>query len=598
MTPAARHGRTRALIGFAVLFVLAVGLSAVAGRSEAQDGGVSGQTRDYQASQLSVEDFTGTLIVAVGDPGVIKVTLNGEAEDLDDLTVRQKNDRVLIEGTDTVRSGRGFGRWFRGRDYDGDLDDYPTITVAVPKGAEIVINDMIGALTVGDTEGALTLEKISVEGTVGAVASARIGIAGSGVIEIDSVAGDLAVAVAGSGSVRAGNTGGEASLSIAGSGSVILGSLGQALRVSISGSGDVRVGEVASAVRISVSGSGDVTIDEGRADPFKISINGSGDVVFGGTAVDPSIAVNGSGDVRIGAMEGRLRSSGNGDILGAADAWVGKEPLTSKDYLRIASDPELFELYFTQLDEEMSGYREEAIIEEGALALEDGDVERAKATLSQESKNPLGFEEAAVLGVVQDSQRGTEIATSDEVQREAVVRALAAQQAIEEFIVKPLNEDASPKEAVDYLSLAFDFSSLLIPGYSYATSGVLTGGDWQKQSNEIYSRVLKAENPREEARRIYEEILDKTGFVSPNRLQGAAIASNLERGVGPIGEALTTLGTALYALGLASAFVGAYRGMSNTAKLTRTLKNAGSHDAAADVVKEALLKSPDDQIGN
>ncbi len=314
MTPAARFGRTKSLIGFAIIFAVMISLTVLAGRTEAQEPVAQGTVQEFQASALHVEDFVGTLIVEVGNPGVIAVALSGNTEAVEGLAIRQRGDKVEIDGDGIKRSSRGFGRWFSGWSFDDDLSDYPTVTVSVPTGAQVMVNDMVGAVTIGDTEGPLVLEKVSVEGSVGRVASAKIGIAGGGMLEIASVAGDLGVAIAGSGSVSAKETGGEASLSIAGSGSVNLDTLGQALRVSISGSGDIHVGEVSSAVRISVAGSGDVTIDEGRAEPFKVSINGSGDVVFGGTAVDPNISVNGSGDVRIGAMEGRLRSSGNGDI--------------------------------------------------------------------------------------------------------------------------------------------------------------------------------------------------------------------------------------------------------------------------------------------
>ncbi len=310
-----RHARAihvqRAVIGFAIVWALVIGLSFLAERASAQDGANQG-TMTFEASALDVEDFVGTMEIKVGSPGTITVTPTGPKAER--LMVERKGDTVVIDGGKSSRELRGMNRWFGGDWGNVDLDDYPAVVVTVPDGAGIEIDEMYGALRVADTNGPLVLERVAIDARVGAVQTAKIGVAGSGSIAVASIAEDLTIAIAGSGDVTTGKAGGEVTMSIAGSGSIGVASVGEALGVSISGSGDVKVGTVSSAVKIAINGSGGVRVDDGRADPLKVAINGSGDFVFGGTAVNPRIAVNGSGDVRLGAMEGKLRSSGNGDI--------------------------------------------------------------------------------------------------------------------------------------------------------------------------------------------------------------------------------------------------------------------------------------------
>lgn len=132
--------------------------------------------------------------------------------------------------------------------------------------------------------------------TVSTAALKAAGIAGSGHIDIDKVAGDFEGDVAGSGELRlAAVTGGAMNLSIAGSGDIHAAGTADSVDLSIAGSGDIDVGELAAkTAEVSIAGSGNIRAN--ASDTAKVSIMGSGDVDIGGGA-KCSVSKSGSGDV-------------------------------------------------------------------------------------------------------------------------------------------------------------------------------------------------------------------------------------------------------------------------------------------------------------
>lgn len=123
-------------------------------------------------------------------------------------------------------------------------------------------------------------------------------IAGSGDMDVDTVAGDaFEASIAGSGSLKVGAVKVEKlEVSIAGSGSAEVGGAAGDIDVSIAGSGDLDAKALkARTADISIAGSGDV--EAGVSEAAKVSIIGSGDVgILGGAKC--SITKIGSGDVR------------------------------------------------------------------------------------------------------------------------------------------------------------------------------------------------------------------------------------------------------------------------------------------------------------
>lgn len=132
-----------------------------------------------------------------------------------------------------------------------------------------------------------------------AVSTAQLkaaGIAGSGSIVVDKVAGDFSGDVAGSGDLRlAAVNGGATKLAIAGSGKAIATGSADSLKVDIAGSGDVDAKQLsARTADISIAGSGNVNAN--ATETSKVSIIGSGNVDIGGGG-KCSVSKTGSGNV-------------------------------------------------------------------------------------------------------------------------------------------------------------------------------------------------------------------------------------------------------------------------------------------------------------
>ena len=125
-----------------------------------------------------------------------------------------------------------------------------------------------------------------------------LGISGSGdiVVENGLRTGDLGLHISGSGSIKVPSLQGSGvEAHISGSGSVILSGQAQKLEIHISGSGDVdALGLNASACAVHVSGSGDCTVDVKEA--LDVHIRGSGNVRYKGQPRLMS-KVSGSGSV-------------------------------------------------------------------------------------------------------------------------------------------------------------------------------------------------------------------------------------------------------------------------------------------------------------
>lgn len=132
--------------------------------------------------------------------------------------------------------------------------------------------------------------------TVSTAALREAGIAGSGGIEIDKIAGDFEGDVAGSGDLKIGAAnGGKLTLSIAGSGGITASGTADAVELNIAGSGDIdAAGVAAKTADVSIAGSGNVKAQ--ASDTASVSIMGSGDVDIAGGA-KCKVSKSGSGNV-------------------------------------------------------------------------------------------------------------------------------------------------------------------------------------------------------------------------------------------------------------------------------------------------------------
>ena len=92
--------------------------------------------------------------------------------------------------------------------FQEDKPDQLIVTVTVPRGTRVEVNDIVGKATIGNTEGELRFSSAGyTDSTIGNVAAANVSLAGSGKVLVGNVAGDLKAETAGSGDIQVGNTG-------------------------------------------------------------------------------------------------------------------------------------------------------------------------------------------------------------------------------------------------------------------------------------------------------------------------------------------------------------------------------------------------------
>jgi len=226
--------------------------------------------QEFSAERLRIEGVIGKLDVKVTSGGRVSVAVTGPQEPLSRVSVTNSGDAVVVKQAPPPRNSRI------------DEDDYITVTVSVPAGTGLAIDDFIGEGVVGDLNGPLAVEDLTSGNLkVGRVTTATVEISGSGDLVLGDVERDLSIGIDGSGNVTTGRTTGKTSLEI-------------------NGSGEIEVASVEGPVSAEINGSGDIVIKGGTADPLAVSIAGSGDIQLDGVATSQTISQSGSGNVRIG----------------------------------------------------------------------------------------------------------------------------------------------------------------------------------------------------------------------------------------------------------------------------------------------------------
>ena len=293
--------------------IIVAGYALAAGTSLAADS--------YDSHALVLKNVMGTVHVRTTSGSKITVDIDEGARLIDVPKVSMRKGEVLVRGKKirsvncSSRNGKvklSLGKsWFSSKKHP--LEDFPTVTVSVPKGASLEISGgrVFGeAGNVGDAD-------IQVNGcgnfTIGDVSGdLDTQVNGSGDFVAGDVSGDLDAQINGSGDVTIGNVGQGADAQINGSGDLIVGKVAGALSTQINGSGDIEIASVNGALDASINGSGDILIKGGTATPFNAQIAGSGDVAFQGHANGVSARVIGSGDITLASYEGEFHASKRG----------------------------------------------------------------------------------------------------------------------------------------------------------------------------------------------------------------------------------------------------------------------------------------------
>lgn len=232
--------------------------------------------QDFSAKEVSVEGLVGRLDVKV-DSNASKVTasVSGPARWVEMVEVRQEGGDLVIRQKEASRERR----W-------REQDDWVTVQITVPVGTKLDIDDFSGEGTVGDLRGAFAVDSMnSGKLSVGHVATATIGIDGSGDVVLGDVDRDIDLEINGSGSIVTGRTAGKTELAI-------------------NGSGEISVAHANGPINAEINGSGDIRIQSGVADPLAVEINGSGSLLLDGVARNQSVEQSGSGRVKITGRAG------------------------------------------------------------------------------------------------------------------------------------------------------------------------------------------------------------------------------------------------------------------------------------------------------
>lgn len=260
--------------------------------------------RNLAAARLRLTNIPGTARVLISDEPGMSLDLAGPDKMLADVRWEVRDGTLHVEGPKfggggvTMVSSFGPGRGstvIRGGSVmvsGVSVVSAGRQTVITTGGGQVIVNGKVIGPDCGGGEPGI------VELTVRVPHGTPVGIAddGAGSYEIGSTRGTLDVRFGGGGSLSAGEV--------------------DATRIGVRGSGDVQIASVQRALRADVAGSGDIRVSSGQVGQLQVSIAGSGDVTFGGTAQDADLSVAGSGDIRVDTVTGSLRKnvSGSGDI--------------------------------------------------------------------------------------------------------------------------------------------------------------------------------------------------------------------------------------------------------------------------------------------
>ncbi len=270
--------------------------------------------KSFDVRSVKVDDVVGTLAVDVKDAGPVTLNVSGARERVHDLEISSDGGKLVISGSSPeTHSVWDWRNWFNFSQHEARTRGNLVIKMAVPKGAELRVDDLVGDATIGDTMGPLYFEAAATRARIGKVSSAHVAMDGTGHIDIAEVTGPLHLSIAGSGKVAAGPTD-SVKADIAGAGDAALGPIAHGLNLDIAGSGNVTAARVNGPVHIDIAGSGSVKIADGEANPLHVDIMGSGNFTFGGVAVNPHISALGSGTVKLKSYRGKLSSEGMANV--------------------------------------------------------------------------------------------------------------------------------------------------------------------------------------------------------------------------------------------------------------------------------------------
>jgi Putative auto-transporter adhesin, head GIN domain len=234
---------------------------------------------EHAASQLRVSGLAGSLKVEGQNRGDIRLEMRGSSEQIERLRREVRGDRLELtaepgqQGVTTVISGRNnvviatpgarATQIIGGVTTTvGDPSEPPLeVQAYVPQGAPLVVEGMVGELSVSGVDGPVELELAGGAARLDHVAGGRLAVVGGSRIEAEEASGDLTLEVRGAGDVVVERAAlGTLDLGISGSGNVRVGGSAQEARIAIAGVGNVKVDEVRERPDVRVTGIGQIDI--------------------------------------------------------------------------------------------------------------------------------------------------------------------------------------------------------------------------------------------------------------------------------------------------------------------------------------------------
>ncbi len=211
---------------------------------------------------------------------------------------RSRRDKITI---------RTEGRKYR------PIKDYPTLTLSLPKDAELIIDDSIlfaeKALDVAGLDLDMGHCSRVVLGDVAGLA--QVDVSGASKLTLGDSA-RMRLEASGASALRLGDTG-ALTLDVSGASNIDMGNITGIAKIEASGASDLTVVSVTSE-NLSFDGSGasELRIDEGRIGGLKIRVSGASDTNIDADVTTADISASGASDVRIRSVSGGIDQSSSG----------------------------------------------------------------------------------------------------------------------------------------------------------------------------------------------------------------------------------------------------------------------------------------------
>ena len=232
------------------------------------------KTETLKASRLSIADVDASLDIQPGGTEIV-ITLTGPKSGVDDITIKQQGDEVILKGSgdggNNIRMAGGslvignisVGGSFRSNHVSINVsgnEPETKITITVPIGTMTDVSGVVGKTTIGDILSWLTLVQ-----------------SGQGKAEVGRIThGDLVA----------------------------------------SGQSEIRVKEISTRIIAQVSGQSEVHVESGKIVTLNATASGQSKFHFNGEATDATLTASGQSDIEVAHVTNRpVRSrSGQAEI--------------------------------------------------------------------------------------------------------------------------------------------------------------------------------------------------------------------------------------------------------------------------------------------